>query len=127
MAYSCKTLNVCKCVVELSNDQIKKEAESQSQSNIYCSCSKRQCPSLKRAELGNILKVYHVYHVYSSLYLCYLFFCLTNTLILFCFVNLSVQQCLADSTMSSDSDATIGYNSDSEPYFITDEESADKM
>ena len=42
--------------------------------------------------------------------------------LLFVVVFFPVQQCIADSTMSSDSDATKGYDSDSEPYFLTDEE-----
>ena len=46
--------------------------------------------------------------------------------VLFCFFVFPVQQCIADSTMSSDSDATIGYDSDSEPYFLTDEGSSDE-
>ena len=40
---------------------------------------------------------------------------------------MTVQQCIADSTMSSDSDATIGYNSDSEPYFLYEESSDEEQ
>ena len=43
------------------------------------------------------------------------------------FLNLTVQQCIADSTMSSDSDATIVYDSDSKPYFLYEESSYEEQ
>ena len=58
---------------------------------------------------------YHVYHFYFSFPFN---FCIHS----------AVEKCLADSTTSSDSDATISYESDSkhEPYFFEDETSDDR-
>ena len=65
----------------------------------------------------NLILVFLFYHVYHF-----------SVSFLFNFyIHSAVQKCVADSTISSDSDATISYESDSdhEPYFIEDETSDD--
>ena len=127
--------NVCKC--KKADNQNRSKEKSQTKSNNYCSCSQRQCSPLKRAELGTCLSCLSC--LLSLFFICnFVFFslllksfwhinmALLFVFVLFCFFVFPVQQCIADSTMSSDSDATIGYDSDSEPYFLTDEGSSDE-